>query len=747
MSRIRRKSLVFVILVLCLLTSLAWGHNVMFVSAVDDEFDEADALLITFLEGLGHDVNVVDDDLSEEDTEALAATMDLVVISETVNSGAIKNEITDINVPMVITEMYAWDEMGLATALVESPDCETVNINIVNSDHPLAVGLSGVVPIFSSLEGATFEDSEGIPRMASATAGAGATVIAQATLSDGETYDEIFVYEKDAPLAMAPADDSNQIAANMRICIGLDARSYQVWNDNAFDIWEAAVNYALKLQKPTHAYVPVPANGAVDVARDDVMLKWRPGRYAATHTIYLGTDFNDVNEATLEDDRGVLVAADQAERSVEVGTLDYGVTYYWRVDEANEAPDTTVFKGNVWSFTLVNHIVVDDFESYEDEYPTRIFDTWLDGWNNPEENGMVVGYAWSDDEIEEGEHYAERTIVNNGKQSMPLSYDTDMKVAEATLPLANAGLITDWTQDEVNALSLWFQGYAGPSGGYTEDNGTFTIEAAGADIWGEADQFHFVYKEMSGNISIVAHIDSVFDTGDGWAKAGIMIRDTLDPGARNTALFFTPEHGTRLQRRGVIDGEYLGTDEETLYAGDPNDPNTFPQWLKIERTGVVVRVYTSMNGNTWNDFPMARTYVNLTGSFYVGMAVTSHNSELITEAQISNVTITGSGSDGAWMNQNVGIVSNSGEDMYIVLNDEAAVYYQETDPNMPASPTQNDTWCNWVIPLQEFADQGVDLTNVESMILGVGTWGDSSSAGGSGELFIDDIRLYRPPVE
>jgi hypothetical protein len=57
---------------------------------------------------------------------------------------------------------------------------------------------------------------------------------------------------------------------------------------------------------------------------------------------------------------------------------------------------------------------------------------------------------------------------------------------------------------------------------------------------------------------------------------------------------------------------------------------------------------------------------------------------------------------------------------------------------------QIDTWIEWVIPLQAFADQGIKLTNVDRIVIGLGTQGNMAIPGGSGKMFFDDIRLYRP---
>jgi hypothetical protein len=100
---------------------------------------------------------------------------------------------------------------------------------------------------------------------------------------------------------------------------------------------------------------PLPVDGASEVLRDAV-LSWTPGLNAATHDVYLGTTFEDVDDAAAADPRGVLVSQRQADTTYAPAALfEYGQTYYWRVDEVNDSPDNTVFKGDIWGFTVESY--------------------------------------------------------------------------------------------------------------------------------------------------------------------------------------------------------------------------------------------------------------------------------------------------------------------------------------------------------------------------------------------------------
>jgi hypothetical protein len=97
---------------------------------------------------------------------------------------------------------------------------------------------------------------------------------------------------------------------------------------------------------------PNPENEATDVTRD-AALAWESGEFAATHDVYLGTAFDDVNDASRSSPAGVLVSQDQTDAAyTPASLLEYGQTYYWRIDEANASPDNTIYKGETWSFTV-----------------------------------------------------------------------------------------------------------------------------------------------------------------------------------------------------------------------------------------------------------------------------------------------------------------------------------------------------------------------------------------------------------
>jgi hypothetical protein len=207
---------------------------------------------------------------------------------------------------------------------------------------------------------------------------------------------------------------------------------------------------------------PFPINRAEEVARDG-SLSWTPGIYADKHNVYLGNDFNDVNEASVADPRSVLVSQNlDGAKFIPPNLLEYGMTYYWRIDDVNEANPNKPRKGDVWSFTVRNYTVVEDFESYNDldtdqAGSRRIYLIWIDGFDNPSVNGSTMGYP--EPSFVDGEHFVETNIVHGGLQSAPIYYDhTIAGYSEVTVSTDDLSVGRDWAADAYERLSLWIYG-------------------------------------------------------------------------------------------------------------------------------------------------------------------------------------------------------------------------------------------------------------------------------------------------
>jgi hypothetical protein len=480
---------------------------------------------------------------------------------------------------------------------------------------------------------------------------------------------------------------------------------------------------------------PNPADGAIDV-KPSVVLKWNTGAVAASHDVYFGADANAVENAakTSPEYKGPKALG---EESYDPGKLTLNTTYYWRIDEVNDSPDSP-WEGNVWSFTTGDFFVIDDFEDY-DAGENQIWYAWHDGLGYGAPGtanyfaGNGTGAAVGD---ETSASYTEETIFHGGGKSMPVSFDNNKqgaaKYSEVEYKLTDQ---RDWTEEGVTELSLWFRGYPAATGSFVEGPvGTFTMTGSGTDIWGNADEFHYAYKTLTGAGSIVARVQSVSNTNT-WAKAGVMIRQSLEPGSVHAMMVVTPAQGISFQRRNFTDD--VSTDTTTAQIAAP-------YWVKIERDMAGnFTASSSTNGSTWT-MQGSPENISMSTNVYIGLALTSHDAALTCQAVFSNVTTTGNVS-GQWASQDIGILSNDAEPLYVAVSNStgnpAVVVHDD-----PAA-AQINTWTEWVIPLQVFADQGITLTNVDRIAVGLGTRGNTTAAGGSGKIFIDDIRLYQPAPE
>jgi hypothetical protein len=487
---------------------------------------------------------------------------------------------------------------------------------------------------------------------------------------------------------------------------------------------------------------PNPADGAVDV-KPSVILKWDAGAVAASHEVYFGADADAVKNATKSSPEYKGPKA-LGEESYEPGELMLNTAYYWRIDEVNGASTDSPWAGNVWSFTTGDFFVIDDFEDY-DSVDNQIWYAWHDGLGygapgTPDFfGGNGTGAAVGD---ETTPSYTEETIVHGGSQSMPISYDNNKqglaKYSEVEHTLTNQ---RDWTEEGVANLSLWFRGYPASTGSFVEGPaGTFTMTGSGADIWAvngvEADEFHFAYKMLNGAGSITAKVVSL-DNTDPWAKAGVMIRESLNPDSAHAFACITPGNGVAMQFRPSTGGTSVNYNQAGVAA---------PYWVKLERSiSGNFTVSHSSNGTTWQPVTGATVEnVPMGTNVYIGLAVTAHNAALTCQAVFSNVTTTGN-ITGQWAHQDIGILSNDAEPLYVAVSNSTgnpAVVVND-DP----AAAQIDTWTEWVIPLQAFADQGIVLTNVDRIAIGLGTRGNMTIPGGSGKIFIDDIRLLKPAPE
>ena len=210
---------------------------------------------------------------------------------------------------------------------------------------------------------------------------------------------------------------------------------------------------------PMLAWGAMPADGTTPDIQAAMPLSWSAGEKASQHDVYFSTDEDAVDNAetsTPEIYRGRQAGTSYTPpEGVEWG----GGPYFWRIDEVST--DGTVSRGRVWSFTVADFILVEDFESY-DAGDNQVWYSWHDGLgygapgSDPYYAGNGTGAAVGD---ENTGSYMEETIVHGGGRSLPLVYDNNKqgyaKYSETELTLTSP---RDWTAEGVGELSLWFRG-------------------------------------------------------------------------------------------------------------------------------------------------------------------------------------------------------------------------------------------------------------------------------------------------
>jgi hypothetical protein len=480
---------------------------------------------------------------------------------------------------------------------------------------------------------------------------------------------------------------------------------------------------------PTKAVSANPSNFAIGVIHTPT-LRWQAGDGALYHHVYFGSDYNAVANAnihTLDFYRGQQDLDDTSYVPTEA-PLEWNKTYYWRIDEYSVTG--AINEGHMWSFTTADYIILDWFEDYTDESPDRIFDTWIDGWGIAE-NGSQVGY--------DSAPFAERNFVNSALQSMPFMYDNTNGVAYSEAYRTFDAPLNDWTRENAQTLTLFFRGYAQA---FTEDPaGTYTMSASGLDIWDLTDQFRYAYKRLSGNGSIIARVASVENTNE-WAKAGVMIRESLDDYSVHCLMCVTPAGRTAFQNRPLIGGESFTA------SSDANNVTT-PVWVKIVRQVHQFSGYYSTDGVNWiqqqttstgDDVSPNPQFIAMPTDVYIGLAHTSHNINLIGLSVFSDVTTNGNVT-GDWQVATIGteMGANDPQPMYLAVEDSGGTVKTVEHSDNPNSVLATE-WQQWDIPLSVFSDADVDLNDVENLYLGIGS--ETAPQDGTGKVYFDDIRLY-----
>ena len=191
--------------------------------------------------------------------------------------------------------------------------------------------------------------------------------------------------------------------------------------------------------------------------------------------------------------------------------------------------------------------------------------------------------------------------------------------AAVAVSVGVGSLPSPWASQDVGGVGI--------AGNATHSDGVFTVTASGADIWGNSDQFHYVYQPLSGDGEIVARVASQENTHP-WAKAGVMIRQNLLEGSPHAMMALTPGNGAAFQRRVTAGGSSTSTSGGIV---------TAPYWVKLVRAGTTITGYRSPDGITWTQ--VKSLTLAMSSDVYIGLALTSHDNALSCTATIDNVSV------------------------------------------------------------------------------------------------------------
>ncbi|MBN2314720.1 MAG: hypothetical protein JXM79_12385 [Sedimentisphaerales bacterium] len=399
-------------------------------------------------------------------------------------------------------------------------------------------------------------------------------------------------------------------------------------------------------------------------------LTWQAGDGATEHDVYLGTNKDAVASADASDVTGIYLGRQAG--TTYVPSLSWAKTYYWRIDEV--ATDGTISTGRVWNFTTTDEIVLYDVAT-------------------------------------------------------PFPYDNsvDPFLSEIALELDPA---QDWTHP-VGRIALSYDGMASP-GSVTQADGVYTVVGRGDDIWSTSDQFQFAHTTLTGDGTMVVKVESL-SASDDWTKAGIMIRESLDPGSAFAAIYVTGANGVRFQARSMAN---MDADSDSSVATAEQNALTAPVWLKIERTFPMISAYYSTDGVAWTPMAWNPQVIPMTVlPIYIGLAVTSHSGDsTYAEAVFSELSSSGGVAAGSLTSTEIGLEANGAEPMYLMLEDTSGATSAVLNPD-PAATQQ--VGAEWIIDLDEF---NIDRTAVVKASLVIGDI-SNPTPGGAGTLTINSVKL------
>jgi len=574
------------------------------------------------------------------------------------------------------------------------------------------------------------------------TAGVYAYTLDPSTGDEVELFEDYeYTIEGDTIHAVIPLEDLG-LEPGQTIAVS----AFQEGASNGWQVdWVESFELTL-VDSSVSAYNPDPADGAY-YTDTWATLGWSPDEAAVSHDVYFGDNYDDVANGTGDTFR---VNQDRDINFYIVGFPGYaypdglvpGTTYYWRIDEVNEADPRSPWKGNVWSFSVP---------------PTTAYNPDpADGAEFVDPNAALSwtpGYGAKTHTVYLGDNYEEVDNAADGTAQVPATYNPGTLEREK---------VYYWRVDEFDADStykgdIWSfttpgaVGNPNPSNGAEDVKMTATLSwtpadsAASSDLYFGADadavknattvspeykgnrasgSENFGPVELGWNSTWYWRVDAVYSDsivkGLVWSFTTadfLLVDDFEDYDIGNNEIWWAWKDGLG----------YAAHDDEPAYPGNGTGSavgdETTPSYCEE----------TIVHGGG-KSMPVVYDNNKQGYSYYSEAELTLDYPRDWTEQGVDKLII--------WFR---GIFNNDAERLYVSLSNRTGspVVVYHDDP----AATQIGAWTKWVIPLQSFTDQGIDPTDVDKIAIGIGTHGNITTPGGAGKMYFDDVRLYRSEID
>ena len=477
---------------------------------------------------------------------------------------------------------------------------------------------------------------------------------------------------------------------------------------------------------------PDPADGSMHFDTW-VNLSWNPGENAVSHNVYLGDSFDDVDSATPDSE---VFRGNQVDTFYVAGFPGFaypeglvpGTTYYWRIDEVNEANPDSPWKGYVWSFSIPPKTAYDPVPAHNAESvgPDDVKLNW------------TAGYGAKLHAVYIGNDYDE---VNNAVGGMMQGMTT-----------YNAGTLETekvyyWRIDEFDAVethkgNVWTFTTPGTAGTPTPADAAIGVAMTTSLNWAPATNATSYQVYFGPDKEAVRNADTSSPEYQGSAALG---SESIDPGklSWHTMYYWRVDAVTNT---GPVKGpiwsfttaDFIAVDDFESYTDDDTAGEAIWQsWIDgfgVADNGAQAGYLTP---------PYCEQTVVHGGGQSMPLLYTNEAGVTNSEAMLTLTTARD------WTEEGVGVLSlwyrgyfyNPADPLYVAVSNAAGLPVIVANENADAAKAGN--WTQWVIPLQTFSDQGITLTNVDKIAIGLGSKSGMAAVGGTGTMFIDDIALFR----